>query len=48
MGNSANSAIPIAAVARRWGFSDASSSVRMFRTSYGLAPREWREQNRHR
>jgi AraC-like DNA-binding protein len=47
MGNSANSAIPIAAVARRWGFSDASSFARMFRTSYGLSPREWREQNRH-
>jgi AraC-like DNA-binding protein len=32
----------IAAVAHRWGFGDASSFGRLFRTAYGLSPREWR------
>jgi AraC-like DNA-binding protein len=32
----------IAAVAHRWGFTDASSFGRLFRTAYGLSPREWR------
>ncbi|CAN5584883.1 helix-turn-helix domain-containing protein [soil metagenome] len=33
----------IAAVARRWGFSDASSFARIFRSAYGVSPRQWRE-----
>ena len=37
---------PISAVARRWGFIDASSFARMFRTTYGVSPTEWRELNR--
>jgi AraC-like DNA-binding protein len=37
---------PVAAVARRWGFTDASSFARMFRTSYGMSPSEWRERAR--
>jgi AraC-like DNA-binding protein len=34
---------PISVVARRWGFTDASSFARMFRTTYGVSPSEWRE-----
>ncbi|QXG75937.1 helix-turn-helix domain-containing protein [Modestobacter sp. L9-4] len=32
----------IAAVARRWGFTDASYFSRRFRQAYGTTPREWR------
>jgi AraC-like DNA-binding protein len=35
--------IPIASLARRWGFPDPSSFARMFRATYGLSPREWRD-----
>jgi AraC-like DNA-binding protein len=48
IGSSANSALSIASIARRWGFADASSFARMFRTNYGISPREWREMNRYR
>ncbi|MCZ2828114.1 helix-turn-helix domain-containing protein [Modestobacter sp. VKM Ac-2986] len=34
---------PIAVVARRWGFTDASYFSRRFRAAYGVAPREWRQ-----
>ncbi len=34
----------IAAIARRWGFPNASSFGRLFRNAYALSPREWREQ----
>jgi AraC-like DNA-binding protein len=34
---------PIAAVARRWGFTDASYFTRRFRQAYGVSPRDWRE-----
>jgi len=37
---------PISAIARRWGFTDASSFARMFRTTYGVSPSEWRELSR--
>ena len=37
---------PVFAVARRWGFTDASSFTRMFRATFGMSPREWRELNR--
>ncbi|MFG2306573.1 helix-turn-helix domain-containing protein [Actinacidiphila glaucinigra] len=33
----------IEAVARRWGFSDMSNFGRIFRTAYGMSPREWRD-----
>jgi AraC-like DNA-binding protein len=33
----------IAVIARRWGFADPSSFARMFRTAYGMSPREWRD-----
>jgi AraC-like DNA-binding protein len=33
----------IASIARRWGFTDASSFARMFRTAYGVSPRQWRD-----
>jgi AraC-like DNA-binding protein len=39
---------PIFAIARRWGFTDASSFARMFRAMFGMSPREWRETNRRR
>ena len=32
----------IAAVARRWGFTDATHFGRRFRTAYGISPRDWR------
>jgi AraC-like DNA-binding protein len=35
--------LTIAAVARRWGFRDASTFGRLFRAEYGLSPREWRD-----
>jgi AraC-like DNA-binding protein len=34
---------PISAISRRWGFTDASSFARMFRTNFGVSPSEWRE-----
>jgi AraC-like DNA-binding protein len=37
---------PIASIARRWGFDDASNFGRAFREAYGTSAREWR--NRHR
>ena len=33
---------PIAAVARRVGFVDASHFSRRFKAAYGISPREWR------
>jgi len=33
---------PIAVVARRWGFTDASYFSRRFRAAFGMTPREWR------
>jgi AraC-like DNA-binding protein len=36
-------AMTIAAVARRWGFADATHFARRFRDAYGLSPREWRQ-----
>lgn len=39
---------PIAAVARRWGFTDPSSFGRSFRAAYGMSPRDWRDQDRDR
>lgn len=34
---------PIATVARRWGFTDPSHFGRVFRSAYGMSPREWRD-----
>ncbi|MFI6033582.1 helix-turn-helix domain-containing protein [Streptomyces sp. NPDC051315] len=34
---------PIAAVAGRWGFTSATHFSRVFRTAYGMSPREWRD-----
>jgi AraC-like DNA-binding protein len=39
---------PVFVVAHRWGFTDPSSFARMFRTTFGISPREWREINRRR
>jgi AraC-like DNA-binding protein len=38
----------IAAVARRWGFTDPTHFGRRFRAAYGLSPREWKHvQDQH-
>jgi AraC-like DNA-binding protein len=37
----------IAAVARRWGFTDATHFGRRFRGAYGLSPREWKQVQDH-
>jgi AraC-like DNA-binding protein len=37
----------IAAVARRWGFTDATHFGRRFRAAYGLSPREWKQVQDH-
>jgi AraC-like DNA-binding protein len=36
------------AIARRWGFTDASNFTRIFRATFDMSPREWREINRRR
>jgi AraC-like DNA-binding protein len=33
---------PVAAVARRWGFSDPAYFSKAFRSAFGVSPREWR------
>jgi AraC-like DNA-binding protein len=38
-----NESIAIAAIARRWGFTDATHFGRRFRAAYGISPREWRQ-----
>jgi AraC-like DNA-binding protein len=38
----------VGAVARRWGFVDASHFSRAFRAKYGMSPREWRALRRGR
>jgi AraC-like DNA-binding protein len=35
--------LPIAAIARRWGFTNTSHFSKRFRMMYGLSPRAWRE-----
>jgi AraC-like DNA-binding protein len=39
-------AMTIAAVARRWGFADATHFARRFRGAFGLSPREWQRLHR--
>jgi transcriptional regulator GlxA family with amidase domain len=39
-------AMTIAAVARRWGFADATHFARRFRGAFGLSPREWQRLDR--
>jgi AraC-like DNA-binding protein len=34
----------VAAIARRWGFSDPTHFSRAFKDAYGVSPRQWREQ----
>lgn len=38
-------AVPIAAVARRWGFTSPAHFARRFRAAYGMSPREWQQTN---
>lgn len=42
LGRSGSAKQTIAAVAHRWGFTDAAHFSRLFRASYGMSPREWR------
>lgn len=42
LADSRSGAVPIAAVAARWGFVDPTHFSRVFREAYGLSPREWR------
>lgn len=35
--------VTIAALARRWGFTDATSFGRAFKSAYGMSPRDWRQ-----
>lgn len=37
---------PIAEIARRWGFTNASHFASRFRRTYGVTPREWRRDQR--
>lgn len=34
--------LPVAVVARRWGFTDPAHFSKAFRAAYGVSPREWR------
>jgi AraC-like DNA-binding protein len=43
LGRGLSQNVTIASVAQRWGFRDASSFGRLFRSAYGVSPREWRE-----
>ncbi|MFE9127302.1 helix-turn-helix domain-containing protein [Streptomyces sp. NPDC007148] len=38
----------IAAVGRRWGFADATHFSKVFKQTYGITPRAWRDQNHPR
>ncbi|MET8000939.1 helix-turn-helix domain-containing protein [Nonomuraea glycinis] len=38
----------IAAIGRSWGFADATHFSKMFKQTYGISPRAWREQNHPR
>lgn len=35
--------VPIVAIAQRWGFTDAAHFSRLFRSAFGLSPREYRK-----
>ncbi len=36
---------PVAAIANRWGFSDAAHFARAFKSAFGISPREYRRQH---
>ncbi|MFF8908188.1 AraC family transcriptional regulator [Streptomyces olivaceoviridis] len=38
--------VAVGAVARRWGFANATHFSRSFRAAYGMSPREWRNRTR--
>lgn len=38
--------LTVSAVARRWGFANATHFSRSFRAAYGMAPRDWRSRTR--
>ncbi|MFD3654593.1 helix-turn-helix domain-containing protein [Streptomyces sp. NPDC058620] len=43
LARSRNRSVTIAAIAQRWGFSNASHFSRVFKEQYGVSPREWRQ-----
>lgn len=45
LARTASSGLPVAAIAHRWGFANASHFARRFRGAYGLSPREWQVLN---
>lgn len=48
LARAATTRVPIAAVARRWGFSSTSHFARRFREAYGQSPGEWQALHRKR
>lgn len=48
LARAASTRVPIAVVARRWGFSSTSHFARRFREAYGLTPSEWQALHRQR
>jgi AraC-like DNA-binding protein len=38
--------VTIEAIAHRWGFASAPHFSRVFKSAYGVSPREWRHRNR--
>ncbi|WP_235454378.1 helix-turn-helix domain-containing protein [Streptomyces olivochromogenes] len=48
LGSHARDNTTVAAVAARWGFTSATHFSRVFRTAYGMSPRQWRESARPR
>ena len=45
---SASTEVPVAVIARRWGFADPASFSRAFRTAYATTPRAYRAERRPR
>ena len=37
-----NASTPLNQIAYRWGFSDYTHFCRLFKSAYGLSPRNWR------
>lgn len=46
-GDLANTSLPVAKVARRWGYEDVSSFTRIFKAAYQLTPARFRLEGKH-
>jgi AraC-like DNA-binding protein len=42
LARASNVTVPIASIARRWGFRDPAHFTRRFKATYGITPRDWR------